>query len=94
VRWNAAVALARHGRADGEGVLKQMLDRSYVEQRVTRDPRQNADADPVGDVMISGLRAAAVLKDPSLKPSVNTLSQSDRSLKVREVALEALKIMG
>jgi len=94
VRWNAAVALARHGRADGEGVLKQMLGRSYVEQRVTRDPRQNADADPVGDVMISGLRAAAVLKDPSLKPSVNTLSQSDRSLKVREVALEALKIMG
>jgi hypothetical protein len=94
VRWNAAVALARHGRRDGEAVLKQMLDRSYVEQMVKREARPNEDVDPVGDVMISGLRAAAVLKDDALKSTVSTLSQSDRSLKVREVALEALKIMG
>ena len=28
------------------------------------------------------------------KPSVTTLSQSDRSMKVRQAALEALKVMG
>ncbi len=94
VRWNAAVALARHGRRDGESVLKQMLDRSYVEQIVKREARPDADIDPVADVMISGLRAAAVLKDDALKPAVSTISQTDSSLKVREVALEALKIMG
>jgi hypothetical protein len=94
VRWNAAVALARHGRRDGESVLKQMLNRSYVEQTVKRGARPDADIDPVADVMISGLRAAAVLKDAALKPTVTAISATDSSLKVREVALEALKIMG
>jgi len=94
VRWNAAVALARKGRHDGVPVLRQMLDRQYVEQTVTREVRQDEDRDPIADVMISGLRAAATLKDQSLKASVTTLSQSDRSMKVRQAALEALKVMG
>jgi HEAT repeat protein len=94
VRWNAAVALARHGNPDGVPVLRQMLDRPYVEQTVKRDVRQDDDQDPIADVMISGLRAAATLKDASLRPSVTTLSQHDRSLRVREAALEALKVMG
>ena len=94
VRWNAAVALARHNRAEGVAVLRQMLDRGYVEQTVKRDVRQDEDQDPIADVMISGLRAAAALKDASLKPLVSTLSQQDRSMKVRQAALEALKVMG
>jgi len=93
VRWNAAVALARHGNHEGVPVLKQMLDRPYVERTVKRDVRQDEDEDPIADVMISGLRAAASLRDDSLKPSVETLSQ-DKSLKVRQVAIEALKVMG
>jgi HEAT repeat protein len=94
VRWNAAVALARKGNHDGVPVLQQMLDRHYVEQAVKRDVRQDEDRDPIADVMISGLRAAATLKDDTLKPSVTTLSQQDRSMKVRQAALEALKVMG
>lgn len=94
VRWNAAVALARKGSHEGVPVIKQMLDRAYVEQTVKRDVRQDADEDPIADVIISGLRAAAVLKDDALKPSVAALSQSDRSLKVRDAAIEALKVMG
>ena len=91
VRWNAAVALARHGSHAGVAVLRQMLDREYVEKTVTREVRQDADQDPVADVMISGLRAAATLKDDALKPIVTTLSQQDKSMKVRGAALEALK---
>ena len=94
VRWNAAVALARHNRNEGTTVLRQMLDRPYVEQTVKRDVRQDDDNDPIADVMISGLRAAATLKDASLRPLVTTLSQQDRSLRVRQAALEALKVMG
>ena len=94
VRWNAAVALARKGSRDGVPVLQQMLDRDYVERAVTRAVRQDEDADPIADVMISGLRAAATLKDESLKPSVTSLSRSDRSMKVRQAALEALKVIG
>lgn len=94
VRWNAAVALARKGSHDGVPILRQMLDRPYVEQSVKREVRQDEDRDPIADVMISGLRAAAMLKDEALKPRVTNLSQQDRSMKVRQAALEALKVMG
>ncbi len=94
VRWNAAVALARHGSHQGVSVLRQMLDRQYVEQTVRRDVRQDEDLDPIADVMISGLRAAAALKDDALKASVKTLSEQDRSMKVRQAAIEALKVIG
>jgi hypothetical protein len=94
VRWNAAVALARHNNHEGVGVLRQMLDRPYVEQTVKRDVRVDEDQDPVADVMISGLRAAASLKDAALRPAVERLSQTDKSLKVRQAAIEALKVIG
>jgi HEAT repeat protein len=94
VRWNAAVALSRKGSHEGIAVLRQMMDRQYVEQQVKRDVRQDEDRDPIADVMISGLRAAATLKDEALRPSVTTLSREDRSMKVRQAALEALKVMG
>jgi hypothetical protein len=94
VRWNAAVALARKGRHDGVPVLQQMLDREYVEQTVKRAVRQDEDVDPIADVMIGGLRAAATLKDDALKASVTNLSLQDRSMKVRQAALEALKVIG
>jgi HEAT repeat protein len=94
VRWNAAVALARHGRSEGASVLHQMLDRAYVERMVKRDVRQDDDQDPIADVMISGIRAGAAIKDASLKPAIEALSQQDRSMKVRQAAFEALKVMG
>jgi HEAT repeat protein len=94
VRWNAAVALARHGNHDGVSVLREMMDRTYVERTVKREVRQDEDQDPIADVMISGVRAAAALKDASLRPAVEGLSQQDRSLKVREAAIEALKVIG
>lgn len=93
VQWNAAVALARHGHRDGIPVLRRMLDREYVTEMVKIPVRADDDFDPVADVMISGLRAAAVLKDPSLRESVATLSRSDRSMRVRQAAIEALKAM-
>src|SRR5262252_10919492 len=80
VRWNAAVALARHGRSEGAAVLREMVDRAYVEKTVKREVRQDEDEDPIADVMISGIRAGAAIKDPSLKPAIETLSHEDRSM--------------
>ena len=93
MRWNAAIALARHSDSDGVGVIRQMIDRQYVEHTVTREVRQDEDQDPIADVMISGLRAAAALKDETLRDPITALSQQDRSMKVRAAALEALKDM-
>jgi HEAT repeat protein len=94
VRWNAAVALSRHANHEGVPVLRQMLDRSYVEQTVKREVRQDVDQDPIADVMISGLRAAATLKDEQLRLTIERLSENDRSMKVRQSALETLKVLG
>ena len=91
VQWNAAVALARHGRREGVPVLRRMLDRDYVERAVEGEVRADADVDPAGEVMISGLQAAAVLRDPALREPVEAISRADRNLRVRQAALEALK---
>jgi HEAT repeat protein len=91
VQWNAAVALARHGRKEGVTILRRMLDRRYLEGAVQGQSESDADLDRAGDVMISGLQAAATLRDSSLKASVETISREDKNLKVRQAALEALK---
>jgi HEAT repeat protein len=93
VRWNAAVALARHASPAGEGVLREMLDRTQIESIVVRGVSQFADQNPVDEVIVSGLRAAAALKSESLRASVEKLSQQDPSMKVRQAALEALSDM-
>ena len=94
VQWNAAIALARHGRRDGVPVLGRMLDRAYVERNVTRQQQPREDIDPVGEVMISGLRAIAALRESALSPQVKTLSTGDQNLKVRQAAMETLKTLG
>lgn len=91
VQWNAAIALARHGRHEGVPVLRRMLDRAYVERNVTRQPQSRGDVDPVGEVMISGLRAIAALKEAALSEQVKALSTGDQNIKVRQAAIEALK---
>ena len=94
VQWNAAIALARHGRHEAVPVLRRMLDRAYVERNVTRQPQPRDDVDPVGEVMISGLRAIAALKESTLSGQVKALSTDDRNLKVRQAAIETLKTLG
>lgn len=93
VQWNAAVALARHGRRDGLPVIQRMLDREYLSKAVKVEGGQADDADPAGDVMITGLQAAVALRDPSLRASVEHISQGDRNMRVRQAALEALKTL-
>ena len=94
VQWNAAVALARHGSHEGVPVLRRMLDREYVQRTVTRQQQTQDEIDPVGEVMISGLRAVAALKESTLSEPVKALSQHDTDLRVRQAALETLKAVG
>lgn len=94
VQWNAAVALARHGKDDGVTVLRRMLDREYVERTVTRIPALDAALDPVSEVMVSGLQAVGALQLAELAEQVTALSQDDVSLGVREAALRTLTLLG
>ena len=94
VQWNAAVALARHGRREGVEVLARMLDRDYLGPLVKPADAVPDDGDPVADVIITGLQGAASIHDAALRPAVESLSRSDQSLRVRQAALEALKAFG
>jgi HEAT repeat protein len=94
VQWNAAIALARHGRHEGVHVLRRMLDRAYVERNVTRQQQAREEVDPVGEVMISGLRAIAALRESALLSQVKALSTDDENLRVRQAAIETLKTLG
>jgi hypothetical protein len=94
VQWNAAVALARHQNHEGVPVLARMLDREYVERSVKRTVSPDADIDPVGEVMIEALRAIAALRETSLRNQVTSLSRTEPSLRVRQVAMETLKALG
>ena len=91
VQWNAAVSLARHGDGRGAAVLRRMLDRAYVTDRVTPS---DTLVDPASDVMISGLQAVAVLGAVSvgenLLAPVTALAEADQSLRVRQAAMETL----
>ena len=94
VQWNAAVALAYHGDDRGLTVLRRMLDREYVSREVTASATLQ---DPATDVMISGLRAVAVLGAASvaadLRSPVEALAGGDESLKVRQAAMQTLEAL-
>ncbi len=94
VQWNAAVSLARHGDGRGATILRRMIDRDYVTRQVT--PSETA-VDLVGEVMISGLRAVAALGAMSvgenLRVPVADLAAADKSLKVRQAAMETLEAL-
>ena len=94
VRWNAAVALARHGRDEGLAVIGRMLDREYVERNVRRTQTTDSTVDPIASVMMSGLQAVGSLRASVLRSEVEELSRTDVSLRVREVALRTVELLG
>jgi HEAT repeat protein len=92
VRWNAAVALGRHGDAAAAPVLAVMLDREHLSTVPGfKDPKGALDDQAIEDVMVEAVRAASLTPDPSLGPRLETLRDGDRSLKVREEARLALE---
>ena len=93
VQWNAAVALARHGRSDGMTVIRRMLDREYVTRMVTRRASADDPLDPVSEVIVSGLQAAASLRATELRQPIEALSETDENLRVREVAMKTLDLL-
>ena len=96
-RFASGRAVERRDRAGqawasrGFDVLRRMLDRAYVERNVTRQQQPREEVDPVGEVMISGLRAIGALKETALSEQVKALSTDDQNLRVRQAAMETLK---
>lgn len=93
VRWNAALALAASGSDAGSSVLRQMLDRRYLDEVGTK---RHAEADrrltgaQASEVMINAVRAIARLSSSDFRRVLEHLRDEDEDLRVQEAARLAL----
>ncbi|MBI4550309.1 MAG: HEAT repeat domain-containing protein [Candidatus Omnitrophica bacterium] len=83
VQWNAAIALARLRDPSGRDVILKMLDAPDASEGLSE-----AEAEKN---RINAIRALGLIRDPRADEVLNHLSKTDKSLKVRQSALEALQ---
>lgn len=87
VRWNAALSLSRLGSGAGVPVLESMLDRRLLAQVPDITPEQQEEA------MLGAIRSLASLRRPEHRSLFERLAEDDPSLKVRQAAIEAGKVL-
>jgi len=85
VQWGAAVSLAKMGDLSGKYVLINLLDRTYLAQFPEVDSGEKTQ------LMISAIKASTKFKDKDIFNRIRSLSKSDKNMKVRSAALEALQ---
>jgi len=85
VRWNAALALARLGNDGGYKILIQMTDRKMLAGY------EGLSEGKVEEIMVNAIKGLGFLhhKGESL-PILAGIAHSDKSLKVRQAAMEVL----
>lgn len=88
VRWNAALSTTRLGSETGVPVLLEVLDRDLTEQVPGITPVQ------VEEAMVSAIAALGVSGARQASFRLEELAADDPSLKVRQAAMEALKVLG
>jgi len=85
VSWNSAIALARMNDSSGAVILRQMLDRNYLNGITSMNP------DSKKELLINAIKASAKLKDQRLIEQIKVLSTGDPDPAVRNEAIQALK---
>jgi len=85
VRWHAAMSLAEMNDATGAGILVNLIDRSQVDRMDGMTPEQKSE------LMVNAVKCLGILKYEAAKDKLQTLSQTDPDLSVRDASLEALK---
>ncbi len=86
VRWNTALALARLGDGSGYDILIKMLDRTtlILENNVNDEAAEN--------IMINSIKGLTLIAKPDSIKILQELSKNDKSLKVRQIAIQSLEI--
>jgi len=87
VQWNAALSLARLGSSDGAETLFKMIDRNYLEKA------SNLAHDRVEAVMVNAAKGLALLNLSSAQTTLENISKTDPSMKVRQAAISALQTL-
>jgi HEAT repeat protein len=85
VRWNAAMSLSRFGDRRAIPVLREMLDRTRLNQ--VRDMRE----DQKEDVMVMAMAPYVRLAGADARVDLERIATTDPGLRVRALAKEALR---
>ncbi len=85
VSWNAALSLARLGDDSGWNILMKMLDRSVLASHYQMSKPE------IETVMVNAIKGLAQLKRADSLPMLESLAETDESLKVRQAAIDAVK---
>ncbi len=85
VRWNAALSLARFRDASGRDILLQMLERDQLANSYHLN-----DAE-IEKVIINAVKGLALIGNPESLKILETVSRNDKSLKVRQAAIDAIQ---
>lgn len=85
-RWNAALGLARLGDSSGLGVLSAMMDRDSL----SRGERTLPDLE-IEKIMINAAKGLALIPNADSIKILRSVARTDKSLKVRQAALDALE---
>ena len=85
VRWNAAMSLSRFNDRRAVPILREMVDRSRLNE--VRDMRE----DQKEDVMIMAMAPYARLGGPDARADLQRIAATDSSLRVRAEAKSALQ---
>ncbi len=84
VRWNAALSLTKLGDDEGAPILMKMLDREGLAE-------EQLSEEKIEEIMVNAVRGLALLNKPEALTLLADLSNTDKSLKVRQAAIEALE---
>lgn len=85
ITWDAAIALAKMSDKSGRGIILQLLDRDYLKAFTNVDPEQQTR------IMLVAIQASATWKDVQINSVLQKLFESDRNMKVRDLAYKTLQ---
>ncbi|MBI5396114.1 MAG: HEAT repeat domain-containing protein [Verrucomicrobia bacterium] len=86
VRWNAALALARHGQPEAAPVLEQLVEADYLAKRAPLPT-----AEERGDYRVAAVTLLGNLKIAKQDALFDKLSREDADYRVRQAAIAVLK---
>lgn len=88
VQWNAALSLARLGSGAGYPVLLKMTDRAALGSQPGMTDAK------IEEIMVNAVKGLALLKKGEARTVLKPLAEQDKSLKVRQEAIQAIEAIG
>ena len=84
IRWDAAIALAKMGNSSGAKIIEMLLTRKYYDNFKEVDNWEQEQA------ILVAINVANNIKTSEIHKNLEILSQTDKSMKVRDAAFQAI----